>query len=180
MDLPLWKKAFFINRCSNSLKRLLFYPEREQTLFLDLCLINRKDEKTLTFWPKLRTNPFEKNAGFLKSYNENVTNLFVGVFCIKRKVNKITSFLPKPWTNPFGKIEIQRFFLTNVFIVQKGLFSLSNVKNRFFTINFHYLLHGDTGVYRVLQGVTGGYKELQGVIGVYRGLQQVTDKRFSN
>ena len=117
---------------------------------------------------------------FLNLITRTSPIFLVGVFCIKRKVNKITSFLPKPWTNPFEKIEIQRFFLTNVFIVQKGLFSLSNVKNRFFTINFHYLLHGDTGVYRVLQGVTGGYKELQGVIGVYRGLQQVTDKRFSN
>ena len=53
MDLPFGKKktnfTFFVNRCSNSLERLLFYPERQQTLFLDLFLINTEDEKTSTF-----------------------------------------------------------------------------------------------------------------------------------
>ena len=49
MEVPLSKKAnfaVFINRCSTSLERLLFYLERQETLFLDLCLINTKDEKT--------------------------------------------------------------------------------------------------------------------------------------
>ena len=46
MELPLWKKvkfAFFVNRCSRSLERLLSCAERQQTLFLDLFLINTKD-----------------------------------------------------------------------------------------------------------------------------------------
>ena len=47
MDLPLWKKAnfaFFINRCSYSFERFLFYSQRQQTLFLDLCLRNGPDK----------------------------------------------------------------------------------------------------------------------------------------
>ena len=64
MELPLWKKvnfAFFVNRCSRSLERLISCAERQQTLFLDLFLINTKDEKTSTFFlPKSWTNPFEK------------------------------------------------------------------------------------------------------------------------
>ena len=64
MELPLWKKvnfAFFVNRCSRSLERLISCAERQQTLFLDLFLINTKDEKTSTFFlPKSWTNPFWK------------------------------------------------------------------------------------------------------------------------
>ena len=72
VDLPLLKTAnfeFFINRCSSSLERLLYYPEFLQTLFLHLCLINRKDEKTSTFWPSHDLTSFEKSelCGFLKS-----------------------------------------------------------------------------------------------------------------
>ena len=33
-------------------KGFFFYLERQQTLFLDPFLINTKDEKTTTFWPK--------------------------------------------------------------------------------------------------------------------------------
>ena len=54
-------------------------------------------------------------------------------------------------------------FQRDVFIVQKGLFATLIVENRFFTIDFHDLLHEDTGItkgYRGLQGVTGGYKGL--------------------
>ena len=50
MDLPLWKKAnfaFFINRCSYSIERFLFYSQRQQTLFLDLCLRNGPDKNML-------------------------------------------------------------------------------------------------------------------------------------
>ena len=64
MELPLWKKvnfAFFVNRCSRTLERLISCAERQQTLFLDLFLINTKDEKTSTFFlPKSWTNPFGK------------------------------------------------------------------------------------------------------------------------
>ena len=41
---------FFIKRCSNSLERLLFYSEREQTLFDHLFVINTKDEKRQLFY----------------------------------------------------------------------------------------------------------------------------------
>ena len=49
---PLEKSKFsyFLNRCSNSLERLLFYPEVQQTPFLDVCFIKTKDEKTSTFY----------------------------------------------------------------------------------------------------------------------------------
>ena len=54
MDLLLSKKKevnfeFFINRCSNSLERLLFHSECQQNVFLDLFVMNTKDEKTSTF-----------------------------------------------------------------------------------------------------------------------------------
>ena len=54
--LKFWTKTmdlspflFFIKRCCNSLERLFFHPEGQQTLFLDLFLINTEDEKTSTF-----------------------------------------------------------------------------------------------------------------------------------
>ena len=63
MELPLWKIvkfAFFVNRCSRSLERLISCAERQQTLFLDLFLINTKDEKKTFFLPKSWSNPFGK------------------------------------------------------------------------------------------------------------------------
>ena len=54
-------------------------------------------------------------------------------------------------------------FENDVFVVQKGLFAISNVENRFFTIYFHDLSHAYTGCYKGLQGVTRGYDGLQGV-----------------
>ena len=66
------------------------------------------------------------------------------------------------------------FFETNVFVVQKGLFAIYNVENRFFTIYFRDLLHRNTGVYKGLLGVRGGYKRLQGVTGGDKGLQGFT------
>ena len=64
MDYPLWKNSnftFFVHTCFYGLYRFLFYLERQQTLFLDLFLIKRKDEK-------ISTNPFQKCqfCGFLK------------------------------------------------------------------------------------------------------------------
>ena len=76
--------------------------------------------------------------------------LFLGVFCIKRYVHKILYFCPKPLTKPFIKNANFVGFETDVFIVQKGLFPIANVENRFFTIYFHDLLGG----YKGLQGVT--------------------------
>ena len=52
MDLLLLKKSkfcVFINRCSNSLERLLFHLECQQNGFLDLFVMNTKDKKTSTF-----------------------------------------------------------------------------------------------------------------------------------
>ena len=63
MDPPLWKNSnfpFFVHSCFYSLWRLLFYLERQQTLFIDVFLIKTKDEKTSTFGPKSWTNPFAK------------------------------------------------------------------------------------------------------------------------
>ena len=84
-------------------------------------------------------------------------------------------------------MQILWVFETDVVVVQKGLFGIQNVENRFFMIYFHELRYGNRGVtrgYRRLQAVTGGYqgiqgltggdKELQGVTRGYRGLQEVT------
>ena len=78
-------------------------------------------------------------------------------------------------------------FESDVFVVQKGLFAIQNVENRFFTIYFTIYDMGIQGVtrgyrgleevtmrYKWLQGVTSGYKGLQGVTRGYKGLQQVT------
>ena len=64
----------------------------------------------------------------------------------------------------------------DVFVVEKGLFAILNVENRFLTINFRDLSHGNKKGYWGLQGVTRAYKGLQGLQGVtraYRGLQVV-------
>ena len=58
-------------------------------------------------------------------------------------------------------------FETDVLVVQKGLFPIENVENRFFTIYFNDLYHGNTGW---LQGVPRGDKALQGVTKDYRNL----------
>ena len=71
-------------------------------------------------------------------------------------------------------MQILWVFETDVFDVQKGLFAIYNVENRFFTIYFHDLSHGNTSGYKGLQGVTGGYKEFQGVTAGYKGFQGVT------
>ena len=63
---------------------------------------------------------------------------------------------------------------TDVFIVQTGLFAIQNVENRFSTIYFHDLLHGNTVGYSGLPRVTGCYKGLQGVKRGDRELQRVT------
>ena len=68
-------------------------------------------------------------------------------------------------------------FETDVIVVQKCVFALQNVENRFYTIYLHDLLHGVTRGYRELQGIqgiTGGYNGLQGITRGYRGLQRVT------
>ena len=67
MDWPLWKNfnfAFFVNGCFYSLWRHLFCLERQQTVFLDLFLINTRHEKTSTFWQKSWTIPFAKMTIF--------------------------------------------------------------------------------------------------------------------
>ena len=63
-------------------------------------------------------------------------------------------------------------FETDDFVVQKGFFAIENVENRFFTIYFHDLWHGNTGGYKGLQEVTRGYKGLQGVTRGYKALQE--------
>ena len=65
-------------------------------------------------------------------------------------------------------------FETDVFFVQKGLFALWNVENRFLTIYFHDLWHENTEGYKGLPGVTRGYRGLQGVTTGYKGLKGVT------
>ena len=68
-------------------------------------------------------------------------------------------------------------FETDVFVVEKVLFTISNVKNRFslffFTI-YDIRIQWVTRGYRGLQGVTGRYKGLQGVTRGDRGRQGVT------
>ena len=111
-------------------------------------------------------------------------NTFSELFWITRNLQKISNFWPKPWTNPFGKMLILWVFETDVFVVEKGLFAIWNVENRFFTIYFRDLWHGNTGGYWGLQGVTRdyrglkavtrGYKGLLGATSGYKGLQGVT------
>ena len=45
---------------------------------------------------------------------------------------------------------------------------VQKVKNRFFTICFHALLHGDTGGYMELEGVRGGHRGLKDLTAGYR------------
>ena len=103
-------------------------------------------------------------------------NTFSGCILQKTTPSQNFKFLTKPWTNPFAKIPILWVFETDVFSVQKRLFSIQNVENRFFTIYFHDLRHGNTGGYKKLQGLKGGYKGLKGVTGGYVGLQGVLTK----
>ena len=52
MNLPLWKNSnlrLFIKICSSCLERLVFYLERQQTLFLDLFFIKTKEKKRINF-----------------------------------------------------------------------------------------------------------------------------------
>ena len=70
---PFEKKsnfALFINRCSHGFQRLVHYLKRQETLFLHFCLINSKDNKIATFWPKSWTIPVGKMPVFvfLKPY----------------------------------------------------------------------------------------------------------------
>ena len=62
-------------------------------------------------------------------------------------------------------------FEADVFIVQKGLFAIKNVDNRFFHNLFSQAI---AWKYRMLQGVTGRYSGLQVVIGAYKELHGVT------
>ena len=48
----LFLGRFFINSCSYGFSKRLFYVERQETLFLNLCLINTKYRKNSSFWPK--------------------------------------------------------------------------------------------------------------------------------
>ena len=66
------------------------------------------------------------------------------------------------------KCKFYGFYKTDVFIVQKGLFSSK-------IVFFHDLSSRSIKCeYRGLQGVTGGYKGLRGVREAYSGLQMVT------
>ena len=78
-------------RCSNSLEWLLFYPERQQTLFLVLFLITQKRWKKLQLFDQNHgLTPLGKCQywGFLKVLlsskacfcNENVTKYFFSVY----------------------------------------------------------------------------------------------------
>ena len=58
-------------------------------------------------------------------------------------------------------------FETDVFVVQKGLFAIENVENRFSPIIFTIY---DMGI----QGITRGYNGLLGVTRGDKGLQGVT------
>ena len=95
MDLPLWKKtnaAFFINRCSNSFERLFFYAERQQTLYLDLCLINTKYEKTSTFLSKSWTNPFGKMPILRLLYKCMLCRDYIPTFYFKFGIKKYPNY----------------------------------------------------------------------------------------
>ena len=63
MDLPLWKNSnlrLFIKICSSCLERLVFYLERQQTLFLGLFFIKTKEKKRINVLTKSWTMSFEK------------------------------------------------------------------------------------------------------------------------
>ena len=71
------------------------------------------------------------------------------------------------------KCKFYGFYKTDVFIVQKGLFSSKIVF--FSTICHHVLLNASTGAYKGLQGVTRGYEGLERLTAGYKWLQGVTE-----
>ena len=61
-----------------------------------------------------------------------VKDIFLAYILLqKKKVPKMAIFGPKPWVNPFGKMSIFRSFELLVFIPQKGVFPLQNIKTTF-------------------------------------------------
>ena len=60
-------------------------------------------------------------------------------------------------------------FETDVFVVQKGLFAIINVENRFFNDLFWRSM---TWEYRGLQGVTRGYRGLQRILETFFKLER--------
>ena len=62
-------------------------------------------------------------------------------------------------------------FETDVLVIHKGLFTISNVEKSFF---YDLFSRSMTWEYKGFPGITGGYKGLQGVTMGYRGLQGVT------
>ena len=63
MDKPLWKDAnfaTFLNGCFYGQKRLVFYIDRHQTLFLGERNLKRNIHEILNFSPKPWTNHLSK------------------------------------------------------------------------------------------------------------------------
>ena len=129
---------------------------------------------------------FSRKACFLTRTSPNT---FSGCILHKTKRSQNFKFFTKTMEKcKNAKMPILWVFETDVFLVQKGLFAIKNVENRFFTIYFQDLWHGNTrgynglpGVttaYRGLQEVTRGYKAWQGVTRGYRGLQRIIETFF--
>ena len=63
IDWPLLKNATFVtslNGYFNGEKRLVFYLESRQTMFIDQIWLNRKNKAIWNFWPKPWTNHLGK------------------------------------------------------------------------------------------------------------------------
>ena len=136
---PFEKKsnfALFINRCSHGFQRLVHYLKRQETLFLHFCLINTKDYKIATFWPKSSTIPVGKNASF---------RFFKAIFLLSRKACFLTRTSPNTFsrgilhkTKRWKKLHIFDWnhgvfpwksanfvgYWKRFFIAQKGLFAI--------------------------------------------------------
>ena len=128
----------------------------------------------LTSWEKCQFCGFLKSMYLLSRKACLLTRRLPNTFswCILPKTKSwqnLNFFLLKPWSNPFGNMQILHFLETNIFIVQKDVFSISNVKNPFIRIYFHDQLHGDTRGYK---GFTRSYRGLLGVTGGYSGWQK--------
>ena len=131
---------------------LLFHTERQQTLFLDLFLINTKHEKTSTFWPKSWTIPFEKMP-----------------------------ILPSFSFPSLEKCQFSGFFKPMFSLLRKACLLYKTSKIVFLRFIFKICDMGIQGVtrdYRGLQGVTRGYKGWQGVTRGYRALQWIKETFF--
>ena len=168
--------------CSSCLWRLLFYLEHQQTLFLDLFLIKRKEKKKLTFWRNHGLSPLKRCQGclFLKSMflssrqacflTRTSPNVFSLCILHKKKRQQNFKFLTKSMDQPLSKNGNFLGCLKRCFHSwERFVFYIKRRKSFFHDLFLRFILWG----YKTLQGVTKGYRGLLGVTWDYKGLQKL-------